>query len=647
MYTYKSHHESSIRAFDHLYDPNFISNKGKIHHLNCKSIYQTAPMHIIPCFYSMFSEIRRSKFYFAQRNGLPYNFNDCCVKVVNKKSINYNLYSVPSNVAFEENLYHFEPKQSAPAMVMNNKVSQTVYREAAMQTEPYLPNPKLRIDETKLPEILYVQCDKEPDLADIEKIERDVIRRKWENDLRQLPINLKEKVKQMKAFEIREQLVHEKELHEIQERRMDYVLDQLNQRNECAKLKCREKIMNIYKTASESIIKERAKIEVKNKRKLRKLAKIHINSKPKYQQYQNLPRTSKSLDLGQINLYDCPNDSKIDYDLYRNRDALWIPKQKVKVVRHCMSKEKIRENLYKEIMQHNKNFEKNNEYQFRRPKCLETNSFDEVYECGGDKEDISLDHVMIQKTIKGTITQKLLKSEIKRNNLKIHRLRKLYPLRIVTELFDGKNFMPFEDELEPQEEPCCNKKIVKFKIQTNQQPGGAEVKELSEEEPKIDHDLQKAITEVLQQALLIAQDTINRKILREANEHRLRREKIAQIEALSLKLNKMREGLYQRKTDKFYKDLIAEVIELVVPLVIEDISEKEAIEFIMKKATEVSADACNKNITKKAKIEKFIKEILIPHIEAKSDGSDEHLVALFGSYDAFNCFIDKCFSTDQ
>lgn len=645
MFTYKSHQESSTRAFDHLYDPNFIGNEGKIHHLNCKSIYQTAPMHIIPCFYSMFSEIRRNKFYFPQRNRLPYNSNDCCAKIVNKKFVNQNLFSVPSNVAFDENLYRLDPESPLPSMSMKNKVSQTIYREAEMQTEPYLPNPKLRIDETKLPEILYVECDEEPDLRDIEKIERDIIRRKWEDNLRQLPISLKEKVKQMKVFEIREQLLREKELHEVQQKRMDYVLDQLNQRDETAKLKCREKIMNVYKTASEMSIKERAKIEVKNERRLRQLARSNINSKTKFQK-SNLPRTSKSLDLGQLKLYDCPEDSKIDYDLYGNRNALWVSKQKVKVITHCMSKEKIRENLYKEIMQHNTKLEKNAEYQIRRPKCQESNPVDEVYECGGDQEDIPLDHILIQKTMKGVAIQKSLKTGMKNNIKEIHRQRKLYPLRIVTEMFDGENFMPFEDELQQEEDPCCSNNVVTFDIQEIIQPKVAEVKELSDD-PKIDPDLQNAITEVLQQALLIAQDTINRKILREANEHRIRREELAQIEALRLKLKKWREELNERKTDEFYKDLIAEVIELVVPLVIEDISEKEALEFIMKKAAEVSSDACNKNITDKAKIEKFIKEILIPHIEAKSDGSDEHLVALFGSYDAFNCFIDKCFSTHQ
>ncbi|KAL7042424.1 hypothetical protein ACKWTF_001131 [Chironomus riparius] len=640
MYTYKSHHESSTRAFDHLYDPNFISNKVKIHHMNCKSISDTAPMHIIPSFYSMFSEIRRNKFYFAQRNGLPYDSNDCCPKIVNKKSVNYNSYSIPSNVQHEDNFYRFEPKNVFEQITMKNKVSQTMYREVEMQTEAYLPQPKLRIGETKLPEILYVKCNEKPDLEDIKKIERDVIRRKWEDDLRQLPMSLGNKVKQMEVFEMQDQLLREKELNEIQEKRMDYVLSTINDREEATKLKCREKLLTVYKTASEINIKERAKFEVKNERKLRQLSKI--NSQTKYHK-PNMLKTSKSIDFGRFNLYDCSNYSKIDYNSNRNRDALWIPKQKVKVVRHCMNKEETRNNLYNEIKKHNKEFDKNVEYQFRRPKCQEINPVDVVYECGGDQVDIPLDVILIQKTIKGIDAQKSLKSGKKDKMTDIHSFRKLYPLRCVIEVFDGENFIPFENKSQSQSDSCCSKDIIINDIK--------DINVLEDEESskdsKMNDELKSAVTEVLQQALLIAQDTINRKILREANEQRFRREELAQIEALKQKLIKMRQELTERKTDKFFKDLTAEVIEMVIPLVIEDISEKEALEFIMKKATEVSADTFNRNITNKAKIKKFIKEILIPHIEAKSDRSDEHLIALFGSYDAFNCFIDKCFSTDQ
>jgi len=645
MYTYKSHYESSTRAFDHLYDPSFISNEIKIHQMNCKSIYETAPMHIIPCFYSMFSEIRRSKFYFPQRNGLPYDSNDCCPKIVNKKSVNYNLFSMPSNVPVEENLYRFDVKNPLPLMSKKNKISQTIYREAEMQTEPYLPHPKLRIGETKLPEILYVKCDEEPDLEDIKKIERDTIRRKWEDNLRQLPLSLEEKVKQMRVFETREQLLREKELHEIQQQRMNYVLDTLNQKEEAAKLKCTEKLLNVYKTASEMSIKERAKIEAKNERKLRQLSRTNITSQTKYHQ-SNMLRTSKSVDFGQFNLYDCPKDYKTGYNL-NNRDALSIPKQKVSVVRHCMNQESTRDKLYKEIKEHNKESDKKAEYVFRRPKCLETRPVnDNVYECGGDQEDIPLDHVLVQKTVKGMVKQNLLKSGMKDNLREIYKLRKLHPLRCVTEVFDDENFMPVMDELNTQSDSCCSKDVIMSDIQEIKHPEPNEDDKPSDE-PEMNADLQSAITEVLKQALLIAQDTINRKILREANEQRLRREELAQIEALKEKLKKIREELTERKTDKFFKDLTAEVIEMVIPLVIEEISSKEALEFIVKKAADVSADACNKNIINKAKIEKFIKEILIPHIEAKSDGSNEELVALFGSYDAFNCFIEKCFSTDQ
>lgn len=71
---YKSYRKSEARAFDHLYDPLYVtSNFRDVQRENAIALTKTAPINIYTNFNSMFSDSpqRPRSFYVLQRNQLP------------------------------------------------------------------------------------------------------------------------------------------------------------------------------------------------------------------------------------------------------------------------------------------------------------------------------------------------------------------------------------------------------------------------------------------------------------------------------------------------------------------------------------------------------------------------------------------------
>src|SRR5690349_2935840 len=94
--SYKSHKKSPNRAFDHLYDLTNKSTASGVRMRNFKALGKSAPLHIIPCYSSMFSDLltKRRNFYFQQRNPLP--IIPCEMQraptIVCNRSINTNMF---------------------------------------------------------------------------------------------------------------------------------------------------------------------------------------------------------------------------------------------------------------------------------------------------------------------------------------------------------------------------------------------------------------------------------------------------------------------------------------------------------------------------------------------------------------------------
>lgn len=72
--SYKSHRVAPARAFDHLYDPLYTtSSVQNIYKENYNALSRTAPMHIVPVYNTMFTDMpsRPRNYYTLQQNPLP------------------------------------------------------------------------------------------------------------------------------------------------------------------------------------------------------------------------------------------------------------------------------------------------------------------------------------------------------------------------------------------------------------------------------------------------------------------------------------------------------------------------------------------------------------------------------------------------
>lgn len=56
--TYKGHTKAANRAFDHLYDPLFLTADAKdVHRENMRALIRTAPVSIYPIYENMFTDL--------------------------------------------------------------------------------------------------------------------------------------------------------------------------------------------------------------------------------------------------------------------------------------------------------------------------------------------------------------------------------------------------------------------------------------------------------------------------------------------------------------------------------------------------------------------------------------------------------------
>lgn len=218
--SYKSYSKAPSRPFDHLYDLNFICNPTRLQRLNERALLQTAPLHIIPCYHLMFSDHKRN-FYLPQKNPLPIEPPVDRSKCKRACFLNQNLLSnVPLNYTPNNESIKLSENPQKEKTFRSIK-SQTKYRESEVQTGPYLPDAKLAAHQICVPEIACIGIKTIPTLRDIKIIERNRIRKIWEENL--LGASMEEKIRQLKIIEWENYLMHEKEMNEMQENRLQQV----------------------------------------------------------------------------------------------------------------------------------------------------------------------------------------------------------------------------------------------------------------------------------------------------------------------------------------------------------------------------------------------------------------------------------------
>lgn len=612
MYTYSSYKKSQVRPFDHLYDGAFKGSKETVLKMNNQALFKTAPVHIISCYYSMFSDTRPCKFAFSQRNGLPIvATTKSCSNV--SSSIPHYLRSTPAKNSLPDPfIFSLKPRVTDTP---NHKTCQSVYRDMEIQTEPFLSHPKLRNSARCIPEVLLVEdLRTEPGLEEVKKVERDREVRRREHELREMPLSLDEKINQLKVFEWESFLHNEKEINKMQDRRMKYVEKALDIRKTQSEANFREKLMKIYDKSSKEKLKLTQKWNEKAERMFRKLQfgcdLMNEFRLPKIKNQRHLP----------IEYVPNVEISPIEKFSISFKKELWVPKERPKEFEHTMKSETTLEDLYTTLR----------EFRCReKPKSIRCrkvipNYDNEVNDDYDTEDQLYQSTVFVQKTIKGMTAQKKLLEGIEKFRDTICIYRKSLPMWQVVDLM-GENYMPpfgMPTEEESSDESPCQKDSCEDDEPTDLKEKAAwkfienilsSYKKENESEAHSSKncflELTEDINEILERAKVLVQDIKNRKILNEAHAERLKRKELQSMKGLCQELVKTCEASAVDKTNTFYKEAISKIISILI----EAISEKEAIDFIMGRQPELGA------IT----IEQFLNEVVLPHVDIppKTDDS--------------------------
>ena len=276
--TYKSHIAGAGRVFDHLYDPIYTTSASNLRRENYKSLSKSAHLHVCPIFRTMFTELIRERrnYYFSQRNPLPYSSEGAVeAKFLCDRAINTNNYLLNPKIINEYPflLVHVYPEQKTSRSIE----CQTTYRESSAQTDPWLPEARVRDGVRKVPEIAIVgQIIKpitDPNLYEVETIERARKRREWEQNLPMISStnDIPKRLLALESFEYEDLMTREKFINETQEERLKIVLKLIEKRQEHNHEATNIKLENSHKRIAKELKKQKSQLSVSYQRKMRML----------------------------------------------------------------------------------------------------------------------------------------------------------------------------------------------------------------------------------------------------------------------------------------------------------------------------------------------------------------------------------------
>lgn len=505
-----------------------------------------------------------------------------------------------------------------------NAKSQTNYRESEAQTDYWKPEVKISHNVNRWPEVLFAEgVNDVPGEKEIQKIERDRIRRQWEKDVQIFGMSYEQRIEQLKAFELEKLLTREKTFNKSQDDRIQYVIDVMKNRDENNTKRTEKLIQNAIRTNEAMKYHVIEKLHAVHQRKLRKLLKLH-----EHEVKSATKKVSKSVLNDQLIKDDFEINTKIDW---KKRKSLWIPKNYSKPTITDLNSEKKLKHI-------NEVLHKFNQSEKTQPviKCQKRedsiNDNTHNYKIDESIERAYQNKILLSKTIKGATTREMLMNEMTSHIKLIKKNKKDFQLQCL------QNISPqVAGENEDSDDNDDNSDILASVIENVHKNSSTD-----DENNLYDlFEVQNMVTNVLQDAVVIAQDELNKRALKEANDERLKRRKLEEIDNIKQKIRDLREEKLTKRNDDLHKDLVSEIMNQIIPVLIEMISEKEAIEFIQKKAEEISINAFKGNLNEKEEIEKFLNDVILPIINTKLCMADEHEYFLLACHDAFEFFLKQ------
>lgn len=648
--TYKSHIAGAGRVFDHLYDPIYTTSASNLRRENYKSLSKSAPLHISPIFRTMFTELIRERrnYYFPQRNPLPYSSEGAVeAKYLCDRAINTNNYlSCPKEInenPFSQVYVYTEQKTS------KSVECQTTYRESSAQTDAWLPEARVRDGMRKVPEIAivgeFIKPITDPNLYEVETIERARKRREWEQNLPMISSkdDIPNRLLALESFEYEDFIAKEKFINETQEERLKIVLKLIEKRQERNHKATNNKLENSHKRIAKELEKKKSQLSVSYQRKMRQLKKITSDEEFSTKEDFVMPKLEGNHGV-LMKEYDSLLNLKCNekpQKRVKKQKELWEPKGRCLESQHGIRDVGTLKNLV-EVMEQSRA-----EKISLRPECMirkwKEEQVDSFHCCSDHVYDrFYQDNLLIQKIIKGRSVQNILYSGMKENMESISELMESQPIKSVLELFPERILMRKEAEkleerlkLEQAQEAAdkIENKLKKEQI----------IKKLNHEFSELMDSLEKIITKV-------TLDKVNKQILQDAEKSRiLRRDEAQEKSRLAEKSLKLHNEI-QRQRDEIQLETVERLMEVIIPEIIEKIADNEAKDYITKIAKMIDHEASksleftNNEHHNRQIIFNLLREFLIPEVSKRiqrQNLKDLQFACLLSAHDALYQHLDE------
>lgn len=645
--TYKSHRTGASRVFDHLYDPIYTTSASNLRRENYKSLSKSAPLHVCPIFRTMFTELIRERrnYYFPQRNPLPYSSEGVVgAKLLCDRAINTNNYlSFPKRIVENQFLQiYVHPEQKTSKSVE----CQTTYRESSAQTDPWLPEARVRDGVRKIPEIAIVGPITDPNLYEVETIERARKRREWEQNLPMISSkdDIPNRLLALESFEYEDFMAKEKFINETQEERLKIVLKLMEKRHERNHKATTNKLENSYKRITSELEKQKNQLSVNYQRKMRMLKKICSDKGFTTKQDFVMPKLEGNqgdLMKEYEGLLNFRSNQKPRKRVKKQRE-LWEPKGRCIESQHGIRSVDNLKNLV-EVMKHSRT-----EKSSSRPECMvvrkDYDETDDIFHCCSDitYDRFYQDTLLIQKIIKGRSVQNILYSGINENIFLIHELMESQPIKSVLELFPERILIRKEAE----------ELAERVKVEQDQEAADIIEEKLKKEQiiEKLNHEFSELMDSLDAIIFRVTLDKFNKQILRDADKARnLRREEAQEKARLAEKSLKLRTEI-QRQRDESQLKTIDGFMEVMIPQIIEKIADNEAKDYITKVAKIIDQEASksleftNNENHNRTIIFNLLREFLIPEVSKRIERQklkDFQLICLLSAHDALYQHLDE------
>ena len=647
--TYKSHIAGAGRVFDHLYDPIYTTSTSNLRRENYKSLSKSAPLHICPIFRTMFTELiqERRNYYFPQRNPLPYSSQGAVkAKFLCDRAINTNNYlSCPKEII--ENSFsqiHVYPDQKT----LKSVECQTKYRESSAQTDPWLPEARVRDGVRKVPEIAIlgelIKPTTYPNLYEVEAIERARKRREWEQNLPMISSSddIPNRLLALESFEYQDFMAEEKFINETQEERLKIVLKLIEKRQERNHKATNDKLENSHKRIAKELEKQKSQLSVSYQRKMRKLKKLTDEGFLTKDEFvmPKLKDNQGDLMKGYEKLLNLKSNEKPRKREKRQKE-LWEPKRRYFESQHGIREVSNLKNLV-EVMEQSRS-----EKLTTRPECIirkwKSEQVDSFHRCS----DLVYDHfyqdnLLIQKIIKGRSVQNILYSGMEQNIELIRDLMESQPIKSVLELFPERILI--RKEAEKLEE--------RLKMEQAQEVADNIQNKLKKEQviKKLNHEFSELMDSLDEIITRVTLNKVNKQILQDAEKARItRRDEAKEKLRLAEKSLKLCNEI-QRQRDEIQLETIEGFMEVIIPKIIEKIADNEAKDYITKVARMIDQEASksleftNNEHHNRTIIFNLLREFLIPEVSKRiqrQNVKDLQLACLLSAHDALYQHLDE------